>query len=82
MAGGSNRRWGRTGRGGRQRRLSPLAGCLVWVLAFLVVLLLLSLIFGGFQRGTKVGGGSAPGQGLQPAAQEVTLGGITGLANR
>ena len=47
---------------------------MVWILALLVILLLLSLIFGGFQKGAKVGAGSAPGHRLQPAAQELTLG--------
>jgi uncharacterized protein len=42
----SNRRW-RVGRPG---------GCLIWALALLVIVLLLSILFGGFQRGTKVGG--------------------------
>jgi hypothetical protein len=62
------------GRGGAgwARPRGPL-GCVVWILALLVLLLVLSLIFGGFQRGTRVGG-SGPGQRLQPAAQELPLG--------
>ena len=44
-------------RGGKpRRRMGRLRGCLVWLLALLVVLLVLSILFGGFQRGTKVGG--------------------------
>ena len=31
-------------------------GCLLWVLTLLLVLLVLSILFGGFQRGTRVGG--------------------------
>ncbi|MGH3399518.1 MAG: hypothetical protein ACRDPO_33015 [Streptosporangiaceae bacterium] len=29
---------------------------MLWVLTLLLVLLVLSILFGGFQRGTKVGG--------------------------
>ncbi len=48
---------GRVGRGGRpRRRMGRLTGCLVWILALLVILLVLSILFGGFQRGTKVSG--------------------------
>jgi hypothetical protein len=50
-------------------------GCQIWVLAAAVILLLLSLIFGGFQRGSN--DGSGPGHRLQPTAQEVTLRGVT-----
>ena len=47
----------RAGRGGRpRRRMGRLTGCLVWILALLVILLVLSILFGGFQRGTKVSG--------------------------
>ena len=35
-------------------------GCLLWVLALLLVLLVLSILFGGFQRGTRVGGAGFP----------------------
>ncbi len=75
MAGRTNRQWGSTRRG-KPRRVSPMVGCLFWVLVLLVILLLLSVIFGGFQKGTKAGSG--PGQRLNPAVQEVTLGGIAG----
>ena len=34
-------------RGGR-------AGCLLWVLGLIVILIILALLFGGFQKGTKV----------------------------
>lgn len=40
----------------RRRRNRRIIGCLLWVLTLLLVLLVLSLLFGGFQRGTKVGG--------------------------
>jgi hypothetical protein len=68
-------RWtgGRRDRGSWRRPRGPI-GCVVWILALLVILLLLSLIFGGFQKGSKVGSGSAPGHRFQAAAQEITLG--------
>jgi hypothetical protein len=79
MTGGTNRQWGSTRRG-RPRRVSPMVGCLFWVLVLLVVLLLVSVIFGGFEKGTKAGSG--PGQRLNPAVQEVALGCITGPRDR
>jgi hypothetical protein len=33
---------------------------LLWILGLIVVLVILSLIFGGFQKGTKVGGAGLP----------------------
>jgi hypothetical protein len=57
---GRSRRRGDAGgaRGWRpQRRLT---GCLLWILGLIVVLIILSLLFGGFQMGTKVGGAPAP----------------------
>jgi hypothetical protein len=67
-------RWTGGGRGrGRWRRPRGPIGCVVWILALLVILLVLSLIFGGFQKGSKVGSDSAPGHRLQPPAQELTL---------
>ena len=33
-----------------------IGGCLLWVLGILVILVILSLMFGGFQKGTKAGG--------------------------
>ena len=44
----------------RERRpRSRLTGCLVWILALIVLLIILSLLFGGFRKGTKVGDGPA-----------------------
>ncbi|HEV2374698.1 MAG TPA: hypothetical protein VGS19_21370 [Streptosporangiaceae bacterium] len=37
------------------RRRSRMTGCLLWILGLIVLLVLLSLLFGGFQKGTKVG---------------------------
>jgi hypothetical protein len=43
----------------KQRRVRA-RGCLLWVLGLVVVLLILSLLFGGFQKGTKAGSAGAP----------------------
>ena len=43
---------------GRPRR--RLTGCLLWILGLIVVLVILSLMFGGFHKGTKVGGAGLP----------------------
>jgi hypothetical protein len=45
-------------RGGRPRRRST--GCLLWIVGLIVVLVILSLMFGGFRMGTKVGGAGLP----------------------
>lgn len=43
--------------GSRERRpRSRLAGCLVWIVALIALLILLSLLFGGFRKGTKAAG--------------------------
>jgi hypothetical protein len=57
---GRSRRRGDSGgvRGWRPRH--GLTGCLLWILGLIVVLVILSLLFGGFQMGTKVGGAPAP----------------------
>src|ERR1035441_10608695 len=47
------RRRGRRPRQGR-RRIRPF-GCLLFVLGLIILLFFLSLMFGGFQKGTKVG---------------------------
>jgi hypothetical protein len=44
---------------GKRRRFSRPVGCLIWLIALIVLLLLLSALFGGFQKGTKVGGSGA-----------------------
>jgi hypothetical protein len=41
---------------GRRTWRRPKGGCLLWVLGLLVILVILSLMFGGFQKGTKAGG--------------------------
>ena len=50
------RRRGRRPRQGR-RRIRPF-GCLLFILGLIILLLILSLMFGGFQKGTKVGLGA------------------------
>jgi hypothetical protein len=45
--------------GYRDRRRGPrsrTAGCLLWILLLIVILIVLSLMFGGFRKGTKAGG--------------------------
>jgi hypothetical protein len=57
MAEGYPRRpWGN----GPRRPRSRLTGCLLWFLGLIIVLVILSLLFGGFQKGTKVGGAGHP----------------------
>jgi hypothetical protein len=48
------------GRGRRRyrerRRLMPTPlGCAIWIIALLVLLVILSVLFGGFQLGTRAG---------------------------
>jgi hypothetical protein len=40
-------------RGHRPR--SRAAGCLLWLVLLIVILIVLSVLFGGFQKGTKAG---------------------------
>jgi len=35
---------------------SRAGGCLLWIVLLIVVLIVLSVLFGGFQKGTKTGG--------------------------
>ena len=55
--GGMAMRWGRRREG--RRRMRPL-GCLLWLLALVIVVIVLAELFGGFQKGSKVGGLPAP----------------------
>ena len=45
-------------RGGfrRRRQRSRLTGCVLWVVGLIIVLVILSVLFGGFDKGTKAGG--------------------------
>jgi hypothetical protein len=42
---------------GQPRRFSRPVGCLLWLIALIVLLIVLASLFGGFQKGTKVSGG-------------------------
>jgi hypothetical protein len=46
--------FGRRERGHRPR--SRAAGCLLWIVLLIVILIVLSVLFGGFQKGTKANG--------------------------
>jgi hypothetical protein len=70
MPSGSDKRWrtGLPGAGPRRPRIR-LGGCLLWLLGLLIVLVILSLLFGGFQKGTRTGlGRPAAPAGALPAA--------------
>jgi hypothetical protein len=57
--------------GGRRRRWprSRAAGCLLWIVLVVVLLIVLSVMFGGFQKGTQVKGqGPGPGMSYSMAA--------------
>ena len=64
-------RWlvGPRGRQPRQRRRIRPAGCLLWVLGLLVLVLVLSLLFGGFQKGSKAGSSGLPAPLVVTAAR-------------
>jgi hypothetical protein len=49
---------GTTWRRGPGRQRSRLTGCLLWLVGLIVILVILALLFGGFQKGTKVGAGA------------------------
>ena len=44
--------------------MSRPVGCLVWLIVLIIVLIVASLMFGGFQKGTKVNG--QPRLNVQP----------------
>jgi amino acid transporter len=52
-------RW--RGQGRRPRRRAAF-GCLLVLLGVIVLLIVLSVLFGGFRKGTKVGGGPGTAQ--------------------
>jgi hypothetical protein len=45
--------------GDQPRRFSRPVGCLLWLIALVVLLIVLASLFGGFQKGTKVTNGGA-----------------------
>lgn len=55
-------RWGWIpGGAGRPRRRSRAFGCLLWLIALIVILIIAALLFGGFQKGTKAAGSAGYG---------------------
>ena len=48
------------GRRDDRRRMPRLIGCLIWLIALVVILIAASLLFGGFTKGTKVSGLGPP----------------------
>jgi len=42
--------------GRRERHRPRLVGCLIWLIALIVLLIVAALLFGGFTKGTKVSG--------------------------
>jgi hypothetical protein len=67
----------RSGYEARRRRWprSRAAGCLLWVALLIVLLIVLSLLFGGFQKGTKV-------NGLGPVRAPVAVAGAAAAGDR
>lgn len=61
-----SRRRRRAGRA-RRRRFGR-AGCLLWILAVILIVLLLSAVFGGFRLGTKSGLGGTGTSSVTAAA--------------
>jgi hypothetical protein len=57
----------RTRRSGRTRRRSRPVGCMIWVIAIFVVLLVLSILFGGFHQGTRSSGPAGGGTSVSLA---------------
>ena len=45
--------WGRRSYRENGRRVSRPIGCLLWLVALLVILVVAAVLFGGFQKGTK-----------------------------
>ena len=66
MLDGFRRRRTGSGRGPRRR----LGGCLLWILGLIVALIILSLLFGGFQKGTKASLAGAPAPVIAPALSD------------
>ena len=50
----------RGGHRGERKPRSRLAGCLLWILVLIVLLVVASLLFGGFRKGTKATGAAPP----------------------
>jgi hypothetical protein len=52
--------WGRRSYRESGRRMSRPVGCLLWLVALLVILVVAAVLFGGFQKGTKASGELRP----------------------
>ncbi len=52
----------------RRRRFNRPIGCLIWLVALVVLIIVLSALFGGFQKGTKANGASANGASANAAS--------------
>jgi hypothetical protein len=69
------RRWtARSGGTGRPRRNRAI-GCLLWLIAAIVILIIVSLVFGGFQKGTKAAGQGGGIRGGIGAGADAGIGG-------
>ena len=53
------------------KRMPRLVGCLIWLIALVVILIVASLVFGSFTKGTKVSGLGQPAR--LAAAQHASL---------
>jgi hypothetical protein len=62
MARAAGRRFRSHGGRSRRPRLRRRTGCLLWLIGLLILLVVLSVLFGGFQNGAKAGteGGPTP----------------------
>jgi hypothetical protein len=52
--------WGRRSYRENGRRRSRPVGCLLWLVALLVILIVAAVLFGGFQKGAKATGQLRP----------------------
>jgi len=62
-----------------QHRRRRRVGCMLWIVTLLAVLLVLALLFGGFQRGHKVGSAGRPGP--VPASSAPRAAAVAGSAS-
>jgi hypothetical protein len=60
--------WGRRFHRENGRRVSGPVGCLLWLIALLVILIIAAVLFSGFQPGTKATGEPWPAPLVRAAA--------------
>jgi hypothetical protein len=66
------RGWGKRPRPAARRwRVGGPAGCLLWIVVVVLILLVLSVLFGGFQRGTRAEPAVGPPGLFAPAARVI-----------